>query len=136
MAKKTKKVRMTSRQRSKFRIRKKISGTDERPRISVSRSDKHIYAQVISDTSGKTLAAASTLDKEVIDAIAGVSDECAPNDAKSTKSVRAAYALGSILGQRCKAKNIESAVFDRNGLLYHGRVKALADGAREAGLKF
>jgi large subunit ribosomal protein L18 len=136
MAKNSKKVSMSSRQRSKFRIRKKISGTEERPRISVSRSSKHTYAQVISDVTGKTLASASTLDKEVLSAVASVSDEVSHSDTSSAKSVRAAFAVGNVLGKRCAEKNITSVVFDRNGLVYRGRVKALAEGARDAGLNF
>ena len=111
-------------QRRKARVRKKISGTTERPRLSVFRSTKHIYAQVIDDTQGVTLAAASTLDKEFGDK--GEMDKKA-----------AAARVGQLVAERCKAGNIEHVVFDRNGYLYtSGRVHALAEAAREAGLKF
>ena len=114
-------AKLVGRERRKLRIRKKISGTAERPRLSVFRSAKHIYAQVIDDTSGTTLAHASTLSK----------------DAKSdgTKSDEAKL-VGKLIGDLCKAKNVTKVVFDRNGYLYHGRIVALAEGAREAGLDF
>ncbi|KAA3625640.1 MAG: 50S ribosomal protein L18 [Bacteroidetes bacterium] len=101
-------------------IRKKINGTSDRPRLNVFRSNKEIYCQLIDDVNGVTLASASSLDK-------GVGSE-------GTKTERAAK-VGKLIGERAKAKNIEVAVFDRAGYLYHGRVKALGDGAREAGLK-
>lgn len=110
----------SARLRRQARVRKKVTGTDERPRICVFRSNKHIYAQVISDEQGKTLAAASTLSSE---------------DGKK-RGVEAAKLVGLALAQLCKEKNITLVVFDRNGFLYHGRVKAVADGAREGGLKF
>lgn len=95
-------------------------GAAERPRLSIFKSVRHVYAQVIDDNTGRTLVAASTLEKEL-----------------SEKSGKEAAALiGQTVAQRAKEKNIESVVFDRNGYLYHGRVKALADAAREAGLKF
>lgn len=137
MAIKAKKVKRSSRDRTKLRIRKKISGTAERPRISIFRSAKHTYAQVIADESGATLVSASTLEKEVIDQIAAVVAESeSAGKAQSTKSVAAAAAVGRVLAQRCKDKNINKVVFDRNGFVYKGRVKALADGARKAGLEF
>lgn len=108
----------------KLSVRKKVSGSPERPRISVFRSAKHIYAQAIDDTTGKTLAAASTLDKELKDA------------AKGVQKKDAAAKVGELIGRRLKEKGIEAAVFDRNGYRYHGRVAAVADGARQAGLKF
>jgi len=105
------------------RIRKRISGTKQRPRLSVYRSLNHIYAQLIDDTEGRTLVSASTLDKEI--EIKGHKD-----------NMEAAKAVGSLLGKRALLKGIKSVVFDRGGYLYHGRIKALADAAREAGLEF
>jgi len=105
------------------RLRVKLSGTTERPRLNVYRSLQHIYAQVIDDTQGVTLASASTVDAELRGALDG---------AKADR----ASAVGRLVAQRAKAKGIDKVVFDRGGYLYHGRVKALADGAREAGLEF
>ena len=102
------------------RIRGKISGTAERPRLSIFRSNKNIYAQLIDDVAGVTLASASTLDENVSDA---------------TKLEQAA-AVGKAIAEAAKAKNISTVVFDRSGYLYHGRVQALADAARENGLDF
>ena len=102
----------------KFRIRKKVVGTAERPRLSVFRSNKQIYAQVISDKAGVTLAAASSLGFEKM------------NKTEQAKKV------GLLLAEKAKAAGVESVVFDRNGYLYHGRVQSLADGAREGGLNF
>lgn len=110
------------RAKRKKRIRKKVNGTAERPRLSVFRSTKHIYAQVVDDLSGATLAAASTLRKDL-------------KGEKRTK-VEDARVVGRAIAAACKEKGIEKVVFDRNGFLYHGRVKALADAAREAGLSF
>ena len=110
--------------RRKERVRKKIIGTDARPRVCVFRSNKHIYAQVISDDQGKTLAAASTLSKDLAEAT------------KQAKGVASAKQVGLALAKACKEKNITKVVFDRNGFLFHGRVKAVADGAREGGLEF
>lgn len=115
--------RLNPRQRRHRRVRAKVQGTQERPRLNVYRSSAHIYAQVIDDLQGHTLVAASTLDSDVKDA-----------DGK-TKTERA-KAVGQLIGERAKAAGIEDVVFDRGGYLYHGRVKALAEGAREAGLKF
>lgn len=112
------------RRRRQERVRKKVLGTDARPRICVFRSNKHIYAQVISDNQGKTLAAASTLSGALAEA------------AKQTKAVETAKQVGLALAKACKDKNITKVVFDRNGFLFHGRVKAVADGAREGGLEF
>jgi len=112
------------REKRKKRIRKKITGTTERPRLSVFRSAKHIYAQVIDDSSAKALLCVSTLTKDVKSGI---------GDAKKTD---AAKVVGKALAVACKAKGIDKVVFDRNGFLYHGRIKALADAAREAGLSF
>ncbi len=106
------------------RVRRKAIGNDQRPRLSVFRSLHHIYVQVISDQSGRTLAAAST-------ETAGLSEGL-----KSTRNVAAAKAVGKAIAARCLENGISSVVFDRNGFLYHGRVKALADAAREAGLRF
>ena len=103
------------------RVRAKISGTPERPRLNVFRSEANIYAQVIDDVNGVTLASASSLDK----AIEGYGG-----------NIAAATAVGKLVAERAKAKGIETVVFDRGGYLYHGRVKALAEGAREGGLKF
>jgi large subunit ribosomal protein L18 len=105
------------------RVRRIVRGTDMRPRLSVYRSLHHIYVQVISDESGRTLASASTQGKGV-------------EDLKSKRSVNAATAVGKAIAEKCRASGIEHVIFDRNGFLYHGRVKALADAAREAGLKF
>lgn len=109
------------RARRKRRIRKKVSGTPARPRLSVYRSAKHIYAQVIDDTSGTTLAAWSSRSKGF--------------EAEGDKT-SAAREVGKALAEACKEKGVEKVVFDRNGFIYHGRVKALAEGAREAGLSF
>ena len=106
------------------RIRNKISGTPERPRLSVFRSTKHIYAQIIDDVNGVTLVAASTMEKSIADAVK-----------EMTKSEQAKY-VGSELGRRALEKGVTTVVFDRSGYLYMGRLEALADGAREAGLQF
>ena len=106
----------------RYRIRKKIEGNGAIPRLSVFRSNKEIYAQVIDDISGKTLVAASTLDKDL-------------KKAKGNKT-EIAVKVGALVGERAKKAGIETVVFDRSGYLYHGRVKALAEGARGAGLKF
>ena len=106
------------------RIRKRLSGTPVRPRLAIFRSNKHIYAQVIDDVKGTTLTAASSLDA---DAKKGI---------KHGGNVAAAKAVGKLVAERAKAKGIDAVLFDRGGYLYHGRIKALADAAREAGLKF
>jgi large subunit ribosomal protein L18 len=112
-----------SRTRRKRRIRKKVNGSAERPRVSVFRSSKHIYVQAIDDARAVTLATVSTLSTDVKPGLDGTkTDE--------------AKAVGAALAKVLKDKGIDSIVFDRNGYLYHGRVKALAEGAREAGLKF
>jgi large subunit ribosomal protein L18 len=116
---------LTSRQRRHTRVRAKVHGTEVRPRLNVFRSSAHIYAQVIDDNRGHTVVAASDLEEEVRDR--------AGTDA--TKSARA-KAVGEVIGERAKAAGIDAIVFDRGGFLYHGRVKAVADGAREAGLQF
>jgi large subunit ribosomal protein L18 len=112
------------RRRIRHRIRKKVTGTAAKPRLAVFRSDKHIYAQAIDDGSGRTIAHASSLD-------AGEKGRM-----KSGGNVDAAKAVGGAIAARLKDKGIEDVVFDRGGYLYHGRIKALADAAREAGLKF
>jgi len=117
-----KKVR---RERRKLRVRKKIIGTAEKPRLSVYRSLKHIYAQIINDELGHTLVACSTLDKEVRSQIT-----------EGMSKVEQAKIVGKVLGERALKAGIQAIAFDRNGFLYHGRVRALAEGAREAGLKF
>ncbi len=116
--------RHTARLRRKKHIRKKISGTDGRPRLSVFRSTKHIYAQLIDDTSGNTLVSASTLSPELrdLDGHRG--------------NIDAAKRVGALIAEKAQAAGVQSVVFDRNGYLFHGRVKALADAAREAGLTF
>ena len=117
-------MQIVGRERRKLRIRRKISGTPVKPRLSVFRSAKHIYAQVVDDAAGATLAHASTLSKEVRGAVT-----------EATKS-DAAKKVGEAIAKLLLAKGISEIVFDRNGYLYHGRVRALADGARAAGLKF
>jgi len=106
------------------RIRKHITGTAERPRLCVFRSSRHIYAQIIDDESGHTLVCASTLEKELRDQIKGI------------RKTKEAAAIGKLIAQRELEKGIKSVVFDRGGYKYHGRVKALADASREAGLEF
>jgi large subunit ribosomal protein L18 len=106
-----------SRQRVRYTIRKKVSGTSERPRLAIFRSNKEIYAQVIDDVNGNTLASASS------------------KEAKGTKTEQASV-VGKLIADNAKKAGVETVVFDRGGFLYHGRVKALADSAREAGLKF
>ena len=113
-----------NRTRRKRRIRKKVNGTTERPRLSVFRTARHIYAQVIDDVQGATLVATSTLAKDVRDQVGEV-DKTA-----------AAKLVGAAIAKACADKGIEKVVFDRNGFIYYGRVKALAEAAREAGLNF
>lgn len=137
MAIKKRKLVLTARERKKVRIRRKLRGTDVRPRITVFRSSKHIYAQVISDESQKTLASTASNDKgfsETIDVEAA--KEVSKNESKSTKSTVAAFAVGKKLAEKLQEKGISEVVFDRNGYQYHGRIKALAEGARAGGLKF
>ncbi len=116
--------RVIKKNKRHMRIRKKISGTSEQPRLCVSRSLKNIFAQLIDDSAGRTLVSASTLCKEVKESIRGKT------------GVEASKAVGVLLAEKAKAKGIETVRFDRGGYLYHGRVKALAEGAREGGLKF
>lgn len=113
-------VKDVARQKKKARIRRRVKGSEERPRLCVFRSARHIYAQVIDDVGGKTLVSASTLDVEGL----------------KGANKNSAHAIGMEVAKRAMSKNIKAVVFDRNGYLYHGRVKALAEGAREAGLSF
>jgi large subunit ribosomal protein L18 len=112
-----------SRLRKRLRIRQKISGTNERPRMSVFKSNKQIYVQLIDDNEGVTLAAASSRNKEIA-------------EKKGLKKTEQAKLVGKLIAEISKSKGINSVVFDRGGYLYHGRVKQLAEGAREGGLKF
>ena len=116
--------RIARRQRIHYRIRKHVSGTPERPRLAVFRSNKQIYAQVIDDEAGKTLAAAASNDKEL-------AAQC-----KGKTGIEAAAIVGKAIAERCLEKGITTIAFDRGGYLFHGRVKSLADAAREGGLKF
>lgn len=116
--------RLVSRLKRKKRIKKNICGNQERPRLTVFRSSKNIYAQIIDDTHGMTLVSASTLDKEFKD------------QKVEGKKIEIAKVVGTLVGKRAIDKGITKVVFDRNGYLYHGRIKALSDGAREAGLNF
>jgi large subunit ribosomal protein L18 len=116
--------RRAARIRRKERVRKNVKGSDARPRVCVFRSNKHIYAQVISDEKGATLVSASSLADDKADS------------AKERKGLEAAKRVGLALAQKCKEKNITQVIFDRNGFLFHGQVKAVADGAREGGLRF
>jgi len=113
-----------ARVRRQQRVRRSVLGTDQRPRLCVFRSGKHIYAQVISDETGRTLAAASTLCGDV------------KKDLTRTANREAAKQVGTLIARLCQERAIRAVVFDRNGFLYHGRIKALADAAREAGLQF
>ena len=118
----TTKQKQALRIRRHRRVRKHVTGTSERPRLAVFRSNKHISAQVIDDVSGRTLAAASSVEKDLKSTVGGNRD--------------AAKKVGQLLGERAKAAGVSKVVFDRGGFLYHGRVAALADAAREAGLEF
>jgi large subunit ribosomal protein L18 len=111
-------------ERRKQRVRQRVFGTSARPRLSVFRSKSHIYAQVIDDTKGRTLAAASTLDPEVKKAV------------QSKPPIEAAKEVGKLIANRAKAAKVGAVVFDRGGHLYHGRIKALAEASRESGLQF
>jgi large subunit ribosomal protein L18 len=115
-------LRNQTRMRIHSRIRKKIRGAGERPRLNVFRSQKHIYAQVVDDLKGHTLAAASSVEKDF--------------SVKSGGSVAAAQAVGKLVAQRAQEKGVRQVAFDRGGYHYHGRIKALAESAREAGLQF
>ncbi|MCR5776301.1 MAG: 50S ribosomal protein L18 [Lachnospiraceae bacterium] len=120
----SKKSRSEVREKKHLKIRNRFSGTPERPRLSVFRSNKHMYAQIIDDVAGNTLVAASTVEKAV------------SSELKYTDNVEAAKYLGSVIGKRAVEKGITEVVFDRGGFIYQGKIQALADAAREAGLKF
>ena len=113
--------RKSIRQRIHRRIRRKVTGTAQRPRLAVHFSNQHVYVQLIDDSIGKTIASASTMDKSF---------------EANASNVASAHKVGTLVAERAKAANISDVVFDRGGHLYHGKVKALADAAREAGLKF
>jgi large subunit ribosomal protein L18 len=117
------KDRLEGRRRRHHRVRKKITGTPERPRLAVFRSNRHLVLQVIDDVAGRTLAAASTVEADVRSSV-------------STGSVDAATRIGTLVAERAKEAGVSKVVFDRGGFLFHGRVKAAADAAREAGLEF
>jgi large subunit ribosomal protein L18 len=120
----SKESRSKVRAKKHMRIRNRFSGTAERPRLAVFRSNNHVYAQVIDDVAGKTLVSASTLEKDI------------KAELKNTDDIDAATKVGSVVAQRAMEKGIKAVVFDRGGYIYHGKVKALADAAREAGLEF
>lgn len=120
----SKKTRSVVRVNKHNKIRNRFSGTAERPRLSVFRSNSHMYAQIIDDTVGHTLVAASTVEKDI------------KSELKNTDDVEAAAYLGKIIAKRAAEKGIKEVVFDRGGFIYQGKVKALADAAREAGLEF
>lgn len=126
MSAKQQAARRARRRRS---IRKKISGTAVRPRLTVTRSLKHIYIQAVDDTTGSTLASASSLNDELVRSLLG-------DEAEAPQNMKMSRAVGKAIARRLKEKEIDNAVFDRNGYLYHGRVKAVADAAREEGLNF
>jgi len=115
-------AKVIRRQKIRYRIRKKIAGTEQKPRLSVFRSNTDIYAQLIDDVSGKTLAAASSKDKDIA--------------AQAGNKVEKSKLVGAALAQKATSLGLQNVVFDRSGYLYHGRVKAVADGAREGGLQF
>ena len=119
----SKESRAEIRQNKHRRLRNRFNGTAERPRLAVFRSNNHMYAQIIDDTVGNTLVSASTLEKEI------------KAELEKTNNVDAAAYLGTVIAKRAIEKGIKEVVFDRGGYVYHGRVKALADGAREGGLK-
>jgi len=120
----SKRSRAELREKKHMRMRNRFSGTTQRPRLAVFRSNNHMYAQIIDDTVGNTLVAASTLEKEI------------KGELKKTNDVEAAAYLGKVIAERAKNKGISEVVFDRGGFLYHGKIKALAEAAREAGLVF
>ena len=120
----SKKSRTVVREQKHRRLRNRFSGTAERPRLAVFRSNNHMYAQIIDDTVGKTLVSASTLDKEV------------KAELEKTDNVEAAAAVGTVVAKRALEKGIKTVVYDRGGFIYAGKIKALAEAAREAGLEF
>jgi len=121
------KTKEDRRDRIKFRIRKRVQGTTERPRLTVFRSVSHIYVQVVNDADGTTIASASTTEP----AVKGGLDKAAKGG-----NIAGAKAIGKAIAERLQEKGVKRVVFDRNGFLYHGRIKAVADAAREAGLEF
>ena len=120
----SKESRQLVRAKKHMKIRNRFSGTAERPRLAVFRSNNHMYAQIIDDTVGNTLVSASTLEKEI------------KAELEKTNNVDAAAYLGTVIAKRAIEKGIDTVVFDRGGFIYHGKIEALADAAREAGLKF
>ena len=120
----SKESRQKVRAKKHMKIRNRFSGTAERPRLAVFRSNSHVYAQVIDDVAGKTIVSASTLEKDI------------KAELKNTDDIEAATKVGDIVAKRALEKGIKAVVFDRGGYIYHGKVKALADAAREAGLEF
>ena len=120
----SKESRQEIRAKKHMKIRNRFSGTAERPRLAVFRSNNHMYAQVIDDVAGKTLVSASTLEKDI------------KAELKNTDDIEAATKVGDVVAKRALEKGIKAVVFDRGGYIYHGKVKALADAAREAGLEF
>ena len=120
----SKESRSEIRAKKHMKIRNRFSGTSERPRLAVFRSNKHIYAQIIDDTVGNTLVSASTVEKAI------------KSELENTDDVAAAAYLGKVIAERAKDKNISEVVFDRGGFVYQGKIKALAEAAREAGLQF
>ena len=116
--------RKAARQKRHYRLRRHLSGTPERPRLAVFKSNKHIYAQVIDDVKGHTVAASSTMEQAIA------------TNLKSTSNIEAAKTVGADVAKKAMDKGINTVVFDRGGFIFHGRVKALADAAREAGLQF
>jgi large subunit ribosomal protein L18 len=122
-------IREQARRRRQERVRKKVQGTPTRPRLSVFKSAKHIYGQLIDDVGGRTLAAASSLSPSFRERVQSI-------EKTSGGNVSGAKIVGELIAEQARAKGIAQIVFDRNGFLYHGRVKALAEGAREAGLEF
>lgn len=120
----SKESRQKVRAKKHMKIRNRFSGTAERPRLAVFRSNSHVYAQVIDDVAGKTIVSASTLEKDI------------KAELKNTDDIEAATKVGDVVAKRALEKGIKAVVFDRGGYIYHGKVKALADAAREAGLEF
>lgn len=120
----SKESRQKVRAKKHMKIRNRFSGTAERPRLAVFRSNNHVYAQVIDDVAGKTIVSASTLEKDI------------KAELKNTDDIEAATKIGDVVAKRALDKGIKAVVFDRGGYIYHGKVKALADAAREAGLEF
>jgi large subunit ribosomal protein L18 len=116
--------RRTARKKRHYRLRRHLSGTEARPRLAVFRSNKHIYAQLIDDAKGNTITASSTVEKGLIEG------------KKSTSNIEAAKIIGADIAKKAADKGINAVVFDRSGFLFHGKIKALADAAREAGLNF